>query len=79
MQPIENEQPKFGQREVWLKTADGIIRKEIKTGLNDGINTIVTEGLNNGDTIVLSASVGKKNAPNEMAANPLMPQRPGRR
>ena len=79
MQPIENEQPKFGQREVWLKTADGIVRKEIKTGLNDGINTIVTEGLNSGDTIVLSVSIGKKDAPNNAAANPFMPQPPRRR
>ncbi|MCL1943116.1 MAG: efflux RND transporter periplasmic adaptor subunit [Candidatus Azobacteroides sp.] len=66
---------------VWVKTADNNIAcKEVKTDLNDGVDVIVTEGLNIGDTIVLSASMekkAKKNQEGTPAANPFMPRRAG--
>ena len=76
-----NGSPAATQKIVWVKNPEGgIVRKEIKTGLNDGINSIVSEGLKDGDEIVLSASVGKKGKPNDVAAsNPFMPQPPRRR
>ncbi len=65
---------------VWIKTPAGITFQELKTGLTDGVHTIVTEGLHAGDTIILSAAVEKKVKNKDTAAsNPLMPKPPGRR
>ena len=63
------------QKGIWIKTSGGIIRKQIKVGTSDGIHVIIEEGLQIGDTIVLSASFEKNIAPSQ-AANPLMPRRP---
>ena len=82
MQSSGNGHPATTQKIVWVKNPEGgIVRKEIKTGLNDGISSIVSEGLKDGDEIVLSASIGKKGKPNNDAAasNPFMPQPPRRR
>jgi HlyD family secretion protein len=64
---------------VWLKTDSGIAVREIKTSLSDGVYTVVTEGLNQGDAVVLSIVQGKKEKDNTPASNPLMPTPPGRR
>ena len=63
---------------VWIKTSDGIIKKPLKYGLSDGVFTIV-DGLQQGDSVVLSASFVKKNETTKTAANPFMPQRPQQR
>jgi HlyD family secretion protein len=66
------------EKAVWVQTETETLRKKIKTGLNDGVTAIVTEGLNRGDVVILSAQMEKKDRKNEAAAkNPLMPQRPG--
>lgn len=72
--------PKAGStHKLWLKTPDGMMCKSVSVGLDDGINTIITEGIKPGDEIVLSASLEKKKKKEEAAANPLMPKRPGGR
>ncbi|MDR3218485.1 MAG: efflux RND transporter periplasmic adaptor subunit [Dysgonamonadaceae bacterium] len=71
--------PDFTQKAVWMKTPEGIVRKEIKTGFSDGIYTIVKEGLETGNEVILSATIGKKELNQEQAANPFMPQPPRRR
>jgi len=65
-------------KSVWVKADGKTVRHDLETGLNDGVFVIVTKGVNVGDTIVLSASLEKKekNSGNA-AANPLMPKRPG--
>ena len=48
-------------RSVWVKTDTQTFRQVLETGLNDGVFVLVTQGLNEGDTIILSASLEKKN------------------
>lgn len=59
---------------VWVKTGDGIVRKQITLGLGDGINYIVESGLSQGQEVILSATVGKKHSDKKAAS--LMPSRP---
>ncbi|MDR0505467.1 MAG: efflux RND transporter periplasmic adaptor subunit [Dysgonamonadaceae bacterium] len=73
-QPIT---PDFKKKTVWLQMPDSIVPRNIRTGLTDGVHTIVIEGLNAGDTIVLSA--GKHDMPEAPATNPFMPQPPRRK
>jgi HlyD family secretion protein len=61
---------------VWLQMADSIVPRTIKTGLSDGIHTIVEAGLKQGDTVVLSAVAGNTAVVDAPASNPLMPLPP---
>ncbi len=67
-----------GGKNIWMETPEGIVSRDIKTGLNDGIHIIIKEGLKEGDGIILSVSTEKKGKKEGAAANPLMPQRPKR-
>ena len=74
-------QRQHSQREapkgVWMKSDGKIVHNKLETGLNDGVFVVVTKGVNVGDTIILSASLEKKNQkPNQAPTNPLMPRRP---
>ena len=77
-QAAESEHPHNGSKKVWVQTSEGIAPHKIKTGLNDGINVIVKEGLKEGDDVVLSVMVEKKGKKEGAVANPLVPQRPRR-
>lgn len=59
-------------REVWVKTADGLERRPITTGINDGVSVVVKSGLTEGEEVVLSASMEKKKK-GQATSNPLMP------
>ncbi|WP_080903941.1 efflux RND transporter periplasmic adaptor subunit [Parabacteroides sp. Marseille-P3160] len=59
---------------VWVKTSEGIIHKELKTGVNNGTHIIVEEGLKAGDSIILSTSYEKEL--NTTSSNPLIPSKP---
>jgi HlyD family secretion protein len=56
------EEPNPQMMGVWIKTPNGITRKNLAVGINDGINAVVKSGLNLGDTIVLSASFEKSSS-----------------
>lgn len=56
------------EQHVWVNTGDKVEQRTLKTGLNDGINLIALSGVNTGEEIVLSASIGKKRS-NTMAAS----------
>lgn len=45
---------------VWIKKGDNLEQRNIQTGMSNGINAIVKSGLNEGDEVVLSASIAKK-------------------
>ena len=45
---------------VWMRNNGFIEPKNITTGINDGIDVIVSSGLKEGDEIVLSAYIEKK-------------------
>ena len=49
------------QKSVWVKTDDKTVQYELETGLNDGVFITVTNGLEVGDVVILSASLEKKN------------------
>ncbi len=63
---------------VWVKQGQTMVKKEIHGGLSNGVTMIVNSGLNNGDEVVLSATIGKKEKNTQSAGNPLMPSRPRR-
>ena len=77
--PVQGQMPDFSKKTVWIHTPDSIFPKEIKTGLTDDIYVIVKEGLNRGETVVLSTSFGKPGMSGAPASNPFMPQPPRRR
>jgi len=60
---------------VWIQNADGTITHQaVETGLNDGINTIVKSGLQQGQKVVESIVEGKTKT-STAASNPLIPRR----
>ena len=62
-------------RKVWVQTAENTFeQRTVKTGLSDGVNTIITSGLKDGEIILLTASLEKAEK-KQAAANPLVPQR----
>lgn len=64
-------------KKVWVKTPEGSLKaKEVKVGVNDGVSSIVEEGLSGGELVVLSASFNE-NSKKKAVSNPLIPQRPG--
>ncbi len=48
------------QATVWVKNGEQISQRQITTGINDGINIIVTSGLDEGQEVVLSATMEKQ-------------------
>jgi HlyD family secretion protein len=48
------------KQNVWIKSGDKIERKQISTGLSDGIYLIVKSGLSMGQDVILSASIGEE-------------------
>jgi HlyD family secretion protein len=69
------------QSAIWIKNGETISQRKVKIGLNNGVSTIIKDGLKTGDTVVLSISkMSKADKSNgEAVKNPLMPQRPGKR
>jgi HlyD family secretion protein len=53
---------------VWIKSGDKIERKQITTGLGDDIFFIVKSGLSEGQEVILSASIGKKQPEKESSS-----------
>ena len=50
-----------GERRVWVKDDSGYHVQTVKAGINDGVNVLVADGLQEGQTVVLSAhEVSKK-------------------
>lgn len=70
---------KGGEKTVWIQTAGGITPKVVKTGVSDGINMEIKEGIQEGDKVVVGINRGKTamGAPGDNSSNPFMPQRPG--
>jgi HlyD family secretion protein len=67
---------------VWVKTGDKIHRTRVVTGAVDGSNAEIKSGLNEGDEVILSMSLTGKTttaAPAAAATSPFMPTRGGRR
>src|SRR5450759_369756 len=67
---------------VWVKTGDLIHRTRITTGAIEGTNAEIKTGLKEGDEVILSMSLASKSTTTAAAAattSPFMPTRPGGR
>jgi HlyD family secretion protein len=69
------------QIRVWIKTGDKIHPVKVETGINDGSNLEVKNGLNEGDEVILSMNSlnEKKTVQKNTTTNPFMPKPPSRR
>jgi len=63
---------------VWVKKGDDMMPRPVKTGLSDGAYKIVEQGLQLGDSVVLSAQYVAKEKAVKKGDNPFMPGPPGK-
>ena len=74
--------PQFGGGEqptiIWIKKGNNIMPRPVKTGMSDGAYKIIESGVNEGDSIVLSAQYVVKEKAKKTGDNPFMPGPPGR-
>ena len=73
----EGEQPS-NMAMVWIKKGDNILPRPVKTGMSDVAYKIIEEGLQPGDSVVLSAQYTVKEKQSKKGDNPFMPGPPGR-
>ena len=79
MPKMEEGQPPAGKPTmVWVKKGDDMMPRPVKTGLSDGAYKIVEQGLQPGDSVVLSAQYVAKEKAVKKGDNPFMPGPPGR-
>jgi len=64
-------------KSVWIKQDEKYYYRNIQTGLNDGVTSIITEGLQVGEEVVTAVHFSTANS-QEQAANLFMPKPPGR-
>lgn len=68
------------QKSIWVKKGNQYIERSVTTGLNDGTKTLITNGLKEGEEIVVSVKeIGGKHNKTEEPANPFMPTPPKNR
>ena len=77
--PMMNEggQPS-GMTMVWIKKGNDMMPRPVKVGMSDVAYKIVEEGLQEGDSVVLSAQYVAKEKQVKKGDNPFMPGPPGR-
>ena len=86
-QPPQGEMPK-GERPqmqegsrptmVWVKKGDEVMPRPVKAGMSDGAYRIIEQGVQAGDSVVLSAQYVEKAKAKKTGENPFMPGPPGR-
>jgi len=64
---------------VWVKKSDDMVPRPVKIGMSDGAYKIIEQGLQEGDSVVLSAQYTVKEKVKKTGDNPFMPGPPGRR
>lgn len=79
------EQPKMQEGDahaahsvVWLKKGDDMMPRPVKVGMSDGAYKIIEQGVQAGDSVVLSAQFVTKEKSVKKGENPFMPGPPGR-
>ncbi len=75
MQEVE---PQDNHTVVWLKRGDDMMPRPVKTGMSDGAYKIIEQGVQAGDSVVLSAQFVTKEKEVKKGENPFMPGPPGR-
>ena len=63
---------------VWLKKGDDMMPRPVKVGMSDGAYKIIEQGVQAGDSVVLSAQYVVKEKTKKTGENPFMPGPPGR-
>ena len=63
---------------VWVKKGDNIMPRPVKVGMSDGAYKIIEQGVQAGDSVVLSAQYVVKEKAVKKGENPFMPGPPGR-
>ena len=86
--PAEGQQPPMGDAPqmdmqgshsmVWIQKNGSIMPRPVKTGMSDVAYRIIEEGLQEGDSVVLSAQYVVKQKEVKKGDNPFMPGPPGR-
>ncbi len=76
MQP--DQMPSSNPTMVWVKKGDNMMPRSVKTGMSDGAYKIIEQGVQAGDSVVLSAQYVVKEKAVKKGENPFMPGPPGR-
>ena len=63
---------------VWVKNGDEVMPRPVKVGMSDGAYKIIEQGVQAGDSVVLSAQYVVKTKAKKTGENPFMPGPPGR-
>ena len=63
---------------VWLKNGNDMMPRPVKVGMSDGAYKIIEQGVQAGDSVVLSAQYVVKEKEVKKGENPFMPGPPGR-
>ena len=83
-EPPQGERPEMdgnamaNRNMVWLKQGDNIMPRPVKVGMSDGAYKIIEQGVQAGDSVVLSAQYVTKEKAVKKGDNPFMPSPPGR-
>ena len=83
-EPPQGEMPKMdggtssGHSMVWIKQGGNIMPRPVKVGMSDGAYKIIEQGVQTGDSVVLSAQFVVKEKEAKKGDNPFMPGPPGR-
>lgn len=63
------------EKGLWVKSGGTYERRKVVTGLQDGVNGVITSGLNMGEEVVLSATLESDKGDKKAVKNPLIPAR----
>ena len=83
-EPPQGERPQMGEKGMaggnmlWIKNGGNIMPRPVKVGMSDGAYKIVEQGVQAGDSVVLSAQYVVKQKEVKKGENPFMPGPPGR-
>ena len=75
---MQEGEPTADHTVVWLKRGDDMMPRPVKTGMSDGAYKIIEQGVQVGDSVVLSAQFVTKEKEVKKGENPFMPGPPGR-
>ncbi len=83
-EPPQGERPQMDKSSatshsvVWLKKGADMMPRPVKVGMSDGAYKIIEQGVQTGDSVVLSAQFVAKEKAVKKGENPFMPGPPGR-
>ena len=75
---MQEGEPTADHTVVWLKRGDDMMPRPVKTGMSDGAYKIIEQGVQAGDSVVLSAQFVTKEKEVKKGENPFMPGPPDR-